>query len=155
MSKPRYPWWGYIKNVIRAYPALKKEYSELHEQSITANMSGMPRGGNGVSRGVEIIATKELSAPKQKEYDAVRKAIAVTELYKTAEDRLNIVNLVFWKQSHTLSGAAYATNVSYDTAIDYHGDFIMLTAYFRDLIPFDELGNTQKFALKSQKDVLE
>ena len=24
MSKPRYRWWGYVKAVIRAYPALDK-----------------------------------------------------------------------------------------------------------------------------------
>ena len=42
MSKPRYRWWGYIRNVIRAYPELKKEYDALHQQSVTANLSGMP-----------------------------------------------------------------------------------------------------------------
>ena len=28
MSKPRYRWWGYVKAVIRAYPALDKVMRE-------------------------------------------------------------------------------------------------------------------------------
>lgn len=154
MSKPRYKWWGYIKNVIRAYPALKREYDDLHKQSITANMSGMPSGG-AISRGVENIVARELPKPEQQEYDAVRKAILATERMKTGPDRLKLVNLVFWKNSHTLGGAAMVVNVSYETAVEYHRDFIMLTAYHKELITLDELSTSQKLALKSQKDVIE
>ncbi len=154
MSKPRYGWWGYIKHVIRAYPDLKREYHALHEQSITANASGMTGGGGGISRGVECVAMRELPKPKQKEYDAVRQAIEVTEYLKTGQERLKLIDLVFWRGSHTLSGAAMALNISYDTAIDYHGDFIMMVAWYKDLITYEELKPTQKFALKSQKSVL-
>lgn len=154
MSKPRYKWWGYIKNVIRSYPALKREHEDLHEQSITANTTGMPRGG-GVSRGIEDIVVRELPKPKQAEYNAVKQAIDSTKRVVTGNDRLKIIDLVFWKQSHTLSGAAMATNISYDTAINYHGEFIMLVAFYRDLITYDELRESQKIALKSQKPVIE
>lgn len=153
MSKPRYKWWGYVKNVIRAYPGLKQEYEELHRQSVTANMSGMP-GTGGVSRGTEDIAIRELPKPKQMEYDAVRKTIEATERMRTGQDRMKLMSLVFWKQSHTLQGAAMAVNVSYDTAIDYHGDFIMMVAFFRDLITYEELKEHQKFALKSHDPVV-
>lgn len=153
MSKPRYPWWGYVKNVIRGYPALKREYEQLHEQSITARLSGMPVGSD-VSRGTESIALRQLPGPKQKEYDAVKAAVNATQRMITGEDRMKVIDLVFWKQSHTLSGAAMRANISYDTAINYHGDFIMLVAYFRELITYEELRDGQKFALKSQKSVL-
>lgn len=153
MSKPRYPWWGYVKNVIRSYPSLQREYDELHEQSITASMSGMP-GGNGVSRGTENIALRQLPGPKQKEYEAVKAAVGLTHRMATGEERMKVVELVFWKQSHTLNGAAIRANISYDTAINYHGDFIMLVAYFRELITYEELRDSQKFALKSHKSVL-
>lgn len=154
MSKPRNPWWGYVKNIIRAYPELRREYEDLHCQSVTADMSGMPRGG-GVSRGIEAIAVRELPKPKQVEFDAVRKAIEGTRRVKAGADRLKLIDLVFWKQSHTLSGAALAVNISYDTAINYHGDFIMLVAFCRGLIDYDELRDSQKIALKSQKPVVE
>lgn len=153
MSRPRYKWWGYVKNMIRAYPGLKKEYDDLHEQSVTPNLSGMPGGGE-VSRGTENIALRELSGPNQAEYDAVRKTIAITEHMRTGADRLKLMDLVFWKNSHTLQGAAMVVHVSYDTAINYHGDFIMMAAYFRGLITYDELKEHLKFALKSQNDVL-
>lgn len=29
MSKPREPWWGYVKNVLRAYPDYKRELARL------------------------------------------------------------------------------------------------------------------------------
>lgn len=153
MSRPRYRWWQYVKNVIRAYPELKREYNALHEQAVTANVSGLP-GGGGAGRGVESIALRELPKPKQREYDAVRNVIALTERMKTGKERLKMIDMVFWKKSHTLSGAAMALNISYDTAIDYHGDFIMLVAYHRDLIDYEELKPAQKFALKSHKNVV-
>lgn len=154
MSKPRYKWWGYVKYMIRDFPYLKERYDALHEQSVTASTSGMP-GGMCVSRGTENIAIRELPKPNQLEYDAVKRAIAVTERLKTGKDRMKLVDLVFWKQSHTLQGAAMKVNISYDTAVGYHRDFIMLTAYFREMVPYEELSDHQKFTLKSQKCVLE
>lgn len=154
MSKPRYRWWGYVKNVIRAYPDLKREYDALHEQSITANTSGA-RGSGGGNRGLEAIVMRELPKPKQRELDAVRSTIQLTERLRTGKDRLKLIDMVFWKGTHTLSGAALALNISYDTAVDYHGDFIMLVAFQKELITADELKPAQKIALKSQKCVLE
>lgn len=61
MSKPRYRWWGYIRNVIRAYPELKREYESLHQQSVTACLSGMPGSGEA-SRGTENIAIRHITA---------------------------------------------------------------------------------------------
>lgn len=148
MSKPRYKWWGYIKSVIRSYPELKKQYDELHRQNITASISGMP-GTGGVSRGTEDIALKELPKTKQAEMEAVKMAIQATERMKTGKDRMRMVELVFWKQSHTLQGAAMAIPVSYDTAINYHGDFIAMVAFFRGMISYDELKTGQKIILKN------
>jgi hypothetical protein len=139
--------------VIRAFPDLKKEYLALHEQSVTASLSGMP-GAGCVSRGTEAVALRQLPGQKQKEYDAVSKAVNATKGLSTERERLSVVDLVFWKQSHTLAGAALNAHISYDTAIDYHGDFIMLTAYFMDLVAYDELNNAQRIALKSHKNVL-
>lgn len=155
MSKPRYGWWGYVKNMIRAYPGLKREYDDLHTQSITANMSGTGGGGGGVNRSLENIAMRELPRPKQTELNAVQDTIHLTEHLRTGKDRLRLIDMVFWKGTHTLAGAALALNISYDTAIDYHGDFIMLVAYHKELITIEELKPAQKIALKSQKYVIE
>lgn len=133
MSKPRYKWWPYIKAVIREYPKLKKEYEDLHEQSITAKCSGMP-GGGSTSRGTEDIAIRELPSTQQREYESVKRAIESVQLMHTGKDRLRLVDMVFWKKSHTLSGAAYKLNISDTTAQRYHGEFIRLVARFYGLM---------------------
>ena len=127
MSKPRYPWWGYAKNMIRGYPALSEKYKDLHEQSLTANYSGMPRGGNSF-RSVEEIAVRELPSTQQREYEAVRLAISQTERYPNGRDRLYVIQLVFWDRSHTLEGAARMVPCGISTAKRWHGEFVMLVA---------------------------
>ena len=127
MSKPRYRWWGYIKNVIRAYPGLKKEYEDLHQQSVTANMSGMPGGGE-VSRGTEDIAIRELPYTKQREYEAVRRAVERTKCLRNGKERLDIINLMYWKNSHTLAGAGLQVGYGYDRARQIHQEFVVTVA---------------------------
>ena len=154
MSKPRFDWWGHIKNVIRAYPDLKKEYEDLHTQSITATTSGMP-GSSNVSRGTEEIALRELPRPKQIRYCSVKNAIEVTERLKTGNDRLKLIQVAYWRNKNvTLAGAAIEINVSYETAVSYHRDFVMLVAYFKGEISYEDLTDFQKITLKSQKNVL-
>lgn len=123
MSNPRYGWWGYVKDIIRRYPELKMEYDALHNQSVTAGYSGMP-GGSGAGRAVEEVALRELPTTRQREYEAVRRAIRVTEHMKTGRDRLKIIDLVFWKRTHNLEGAALLIGCSYDTVQNWHSQFI-------------------------------
>lgn len=137
MSRPRYAWWGYVKNMIRRYPALKQEYADLHSQSVTANYSGMPRSG-GVSRGVEGLAIRELPSTKQREYEAVRRAVETTERYVNGRDRLKVIDMVLWKRSHTLEGAALMVPCSVMTARRYHTAFIMEVAKVYGLLDKDE-----------------
>lgn len=127
MSKTRFRWWSYVKSMIRYYPELDREYRSLHEQKVTAKMTGMPRGG-GAGRQTESIAIRELPYTEQREYEAVKKAIETTARLKTGADRLCLVDLVFWKQTHTLQGAAFKIHSSYRTAVRYHSDFILLVA---------------------------
>ena len=137
MSKPRYKWWGYIKNIIRAYPGLKKEYEALHEQSVTANTSGMPGGGE-VSRGTENIAIRELLYTKQREYEAVRRAVEHTKHFKNGEERLKIIDLMYWKNSHTLAGAGQKVGYGYDRARQIHQEFVVAVATYYGLLDKEE-----------------
>lgn len=95
MSKPRYAWWGYVKDMIRKYP---------------------DRTG------------KDLSITQQKEFEAVREALEETEALHEGKTRLEIIKLVFWDKSHTLVGAAEKEYCSYETAVNYHRQFIKLVA---------------------------
>ena len=123
MSKPRYDWWPYVKGMIRRYPALKERYMDLHSPSVVANLSGMP-SGTSVSRPTENVALRELPTTEQREFEAVRKAIETTERYANGLDRLRIINLVLWKQTHTIEGAAQQIPCAWRTAAQWHGEFI-------------------------------
>lgn len=133
MSRPRYAWWGYVKDMIRRYPSLKTEYTELHTSSVTPGYSGMS-GGGGPSRAVEDVVIRELPYTKQREYEAVRRAVAATERMASSRDRLKVIDLVFWKRSHTLDGAALQIPCSYRTARRYHSEFIKMVASFYGLM---------------------
>ena len=127
MSKPRHPWWGYARNMIRVYPARKREYEELHQQSMTAQMTGMP-GGGGVSRATENIAVRELPYTRQREYEAVKRAVEITISLPNGSQRMKIIDLVYWKRSHTVEGAAMKAGYSPDRGKQLHGEFVRLVA---------------------------
>lgn len=136
MSKPRYDWWSYVKGMIRRYPTLCREYADLHSPVLVANYSGMPRGEGG-GRASEDVAVRELPGTKQREYEAVRRAIRVTERYRSGEERLRVLKYVFWEGRvgrDLLKFAALQTPCSYDTAQTYHEEFIYLVASFYGLL---------------------
>lgn len=113
--------------MIRAYPARKREYEELHQQSMTAQMTGMP-GGGGVSRATENIAVRELPYTKQREYEAVKRAVEITMNLPNGSQRMKIIDLVYWKRSHTVEGAAMKVGYSTDRGKQLHGEFVRLVA---------------------------
>ena len=127
VSKPRYDDWSYVKGMVRRYPELKREYDALHEQSITARYDA-DRGGSGDGRTLENIAIRELPTTRQREYAAVHAAIQDTRKVKSGDIRLKIIDLVFWKKTHTLEGAAMVCHTAYSTAKAYHGEFLNLVA---------------------------
>lgn len=128
MSKPRYDDWAYVKGMIKRYPALKAEYKNLHEQSVTARYDNEPSAGSGDGRTLENIAIRELPTTRQREYAAVNAAIRKTKSLKSGETRIRIIDLVYWRKTHTLAGAALETHCAYDTAQNYHAEFLNLVA---------------------------
>ena len=126
MSKPRYRWWGFARRMIRDYPGLKKDWEDIHSQSITPNLSGMP-GGGGAKRTVESIALRQLPPDDQKVYDAVSRAIAITELRQDGKQRLALIEYVYWqKKSKLIKDAALLLFISKRTAERWHSDFVKL-----------------------------
>ncbi len=131
MAKRRDNWREETKRIIRAYPRLLREEQEAKESRITPNISGMP-GSGGASRKTEITAMRELSPGDQRALDAVRKAISTTGRYRNSKDRLRVIDLVYWKDTHDLHGAALKFHYSYDTVQDWNAAFIdLVDAYMR------------------------
>lgn len=55
MSKPRYRWWGYSLNVLKAYPELCAKLQQLKEPRITVNYDPSRGGKGGISRPTERL----------------------------------------------------------------------------------------------------
>ena len=126
-------WRADTRTIIKAYPDLKRRVAQLHTVSITPNYNGMPGSGEP-SRTTEVVALRSLPPDEQRWYDAVSNAISTTMRYRNGDLRLAVINLVYWKATHTLEGAAMAIHVGNKTAQGWHSDFIELVdAYMRIL----------------------
>lgn len=128
MGKTRFNWWPFALNMIKDYPARKKEYNLLHEQKVTASLSGMP-GGGAASRVVENIAVRQLPRQEQKEYDAVRRAEEVTLAEPDGMIRMKVVELTLFKNRCNTAGAAIRLNISERTAKRHRWRFVILVGY--------------------------
>lgn len=133
MSKPRYRWWGYVKNIARAYPELKAQQEALRTVTVTADYSGMPKAG-GVARTTESAALRELGGICRRELEAVNRALEVIERKENGADKLMIIRKVLWEESHTLEGAALLVPCSATTAKRWHKEFLLLIAHFFGLL---------------------
>ena len=62
------------------------------------------------------------------EVAAVEAAIEETKQLIDGAERLRLIDLVLWKRTHTLQGAAMVVYVSERTAQEWHRQFIYLVA---------------------------
>lgn len=145
MSKPRYRWWGYVKNVILAYPELRERLLETPETAVTARYGPQTRQ-NGTGRPIERSAVQRLSSRDTEEYEAVNAAIRETARMSNGEARLAIIDLVYWKRSHTLAGAGMQIGYSYRRTKDLHQQFVCAVA--------ENLGLKEKMGHKSHNSVV-
>jgi len=135
LSKPRHRWWGYVRNVIRAYPTLKEEYDELHNPMITAAY-----GGAGGARSSDIgnptmkAAIRQLPSQEQREFEAVNAAVWVTERYPNGQQRIEIIRRMYWsKQQYSIGGAGELVGYGYTQARQIHREFVALVADYMGL----------------------
>ena len=128
MSKPRYGWWSYAKYMARNYPNLCLELKDKQSISTTSNYSSSHRG-SGEARGTESAAIRQLSPVKMREYEAVRKAVEdAGAVPGNGYLRLKLVEMVYFKRTHTLEGVCQVLHISYGTAKNYNHDFLCCVA---------------------------
>lgn len=126
MSKPHDDWWFNAVRMVRNYPARKQEYEELHNQSLVADMSGMPRG-IGASRATEDIALRQMAPAKQQEYDAVTRAVEITKLLPSGDKRIELIERMYWKgRKLNIDSVIMSVGVADITGKRWHGAFIRL-----------------------------
>ena len=74
------------------------------------------------------LKDKATEGLEHREMEAVRRACERTLRLPDGRNRLDLIELVFWKRSHNLQGAAMKVSVSDRTALRWHGDFIKAVA---------------------------
>ena len=126
MSRRR-GWWYHTRDIVRNYPALHERLLELQRPSLSSGTDGMP-GGSEPGRSTEQLALRTLPPVEQREHDAVEEAIRRTKERTDGRDRLRVIELVHWKGSHTITGAAEAVHVSERAAYLWQRDFFLLVA---------------------------
>lgn len=130
MSKPRDDWFRNAVWTIRNYPARCAEYEELHKQEMSFQMTGVP-GGCDISRTVENIALRQMAPMKQKEYEAVTKAVSVTKMLPDGDIRVELIKRMYWgKKKVDMKYIFPALHIAEATATRWHGAFVRLVGEF-------------------------
>lgn len=153
MSKPRYWWWGSIQAALRLYPELRQRYG-TPDNRLTAQYTAQPSCG-GAGRPAERLAMERLSDGDCAVYMAISDAVRETARMGTGDARLAIIDLVYWRRTRTLQGAALDVGYSYDRAKDFHAEFIRLVAYRMGYIPRNKIKRKRNVTPQSPKTVRE
>ena len=84
-----------------------------------------------MARAYPGMVGQELEGTALAEFRAVEAAIEATRRLKDGEERLRLVEMVLFRQSHKVPGAAMQIPCSERTALRWHGDFIReIAAHF-------------------------
>lgn len=151
-KKGKEPYWNYVKAIIRQYPALKKKMETPLEPRYTrgagtkyinvdkdgkkeerVSFEGGAAGGN--SSPVERCVIHDLPPKEQRRFDAVDNAIVKTkeQHHDDWKPRLDIIDLVYFKGTHTIAGAALKVGCHENTAGRWQAQFIHMVAEELDL----------------------
>ena len=103
--KNHYPWWGYVRYIVRRYPVLDKTTPD-----------------------------QEMSLTDSNDWSAVKSAIDYTERKENSFDRLKMIRMVHWDRTHTLEGAALSISCSRRTAAYWQREFFEEVARNRGLL---------------------
>ena len=126
MSTP--DWWVSVTRMIRNYPARRREHDALLSSAVTANLSGMPGGGEA-HRTTEDVAIRTMAPAKQAEYEAVSRAVSITEQMPNGQQRVEFIRRVYWSgHKATITQACAAVHIAESTGWRWHRAFVRLTA---------------------------
>lgn len=81
-----------------------------------------------------MIRNYKTDAVTEEERNAVEQAIEETQSHIDGAERLQVIDLVLWRRTHTVPGAAMVVYVSERTARRWHTAFILCVAKYRGLI---------------------
>ncbi len=130
MSKYRYWWWPNVQRALRTYPYLKALQQAAPDVVVTPSYSGMPHGG-GDPRPTERSATHRRLSQREEEFvRAVDAALCEVSRWPDGQALIRLIELVDFKRTHTIGGAAYRLHLSERTARRKHWRFVALVGEY-------------------------
>ena len=106
-------WRREARRALRDYPRLKRKQNE-HEQQITAQYSGVAVQ-HSASRVTENVALRStLTEREENIISAVEMAMWMQQHYPNGAERVRMMELVYFKHTHTIEGAADIVHYSPD-----------------------------------------
>ena len=125
MSRRSSTWRQAARQAAYDYPGLRSQLRDLQSMSVTPSLSGMPMGG-GEHRSTEDAALRQLPPDDQRRFDAVSQALSISEHLTSGLSRVRMIELVYFRRSHTIEGAAMQIPCSVQTAWTWNNDFLLL-----------------------------
>jgi len=108
---------------IKAYPERRERLRQLRSACITPAY-GLASGGGSPGDPTAQAATRTLPGKQQEELEAVERAIDRTLRRSEGEAVMTVIELRFFRKTHTLAGAALAVHYSPEWARNVSGDFV-------------------------------
>ena len=126
MSKPRDNWRPYVINALYDFYRYKDIERAAHNQRVTAQYN-KGRGGGGATRTTENVALRNgLTKQQERELQAIEKALRTTRRGPDGKIRVRVLDMVYFRNTHTIEGAAQQVHVSYKTAWRWTDNFVRL-----------------------------
>ncbi len=127
MSKYRHWWYRVVVNAIRQYPELKQKKNDLQKINVTPAYAPTIRGSE-TGRTTETAALKQLPPAEEMWVDAVELAMEEVLRHRDGKEVMAVVELVDFKRTHSVEGAALALNMGYATAWRRRSRFVYIVA---------------------------
>ena len=125
MSRRSSTWRQAARQAAYDYPGLRAQLRDLQSMSVTPSLSGMPMGG-GEHRSTEEAALRQLPPEDQRRLDAVAQAVEISGHLTSGLARRKLIDLVYFRRSHTVEGAAMQIPCDVRTAKTWNSDFLLL-----------------------------
>lgn len=121
---------------INQYKSDLSHYKLNMIPSATPSYSGMTGGGSGEARPIENLTIKLATD------DYIYNLEKTIRAYDNVINRLSrtdkkLIDLIYWKKSHTKEGAAIVCNMSKTATYDRINAILIMIAKERGFIPFD------------------
>lgn len=122
-TKNKHWWRPNVERALKAYPSLKDRKLAMQSPALTPNYNPMP-GGSEPSRTTENLGIRQLSEQEESWLQAIDRAKDDMKQVSDGAEILALVKMVFFNQTHTVTGAAMERHVSLSTAQRRIGRFI-------------------------------